>query len=255
MQLLFALTASSALLAACGGGGDDAPAPAPAPPVAAPSPAPTPAPAAATQQNATRLAQEAYDAIQAAEQRAAVPPLPGGVLVQSACPGGGSFSYDVPSTFGAGTRYTATFSNCSYGGGYVFNGSYEIVYASFTSATDFGFTVNYDLRYTGPGLNYDYQGTQTCSGSTAGISCTYSDGRRTFASGFTYNGGTVSGSYTFEDGELGTLTYSFSGFTGSGGTVNVTGSNGFTATITRTGVNTFSVVINGSTPFTVTISG
>ncbi len=271
LHLLFALTASSALLAACGGGSDASPVPAPAPPAAAPAPAPpaaapapappaaapapAPVPTAATQQNATRLAQEAYDAIDAAERRAAVPALPGGALVDSPCPGGGSFSYDIPSTVGSGTRYTAIFNNCSYGGGFVFNGSYEIVYTNFSSAQDFAFTVNYDLRYTGPGLDWDYEGTQTCSAGPAGLSCTYSDGRRTFGSGFSYSGGTVSGSYTITDTELGSLTFNFNNFNATGGTVTVTGSEGFSATITRTGTNTFSVVINGSSPFTVTITG
>lgn len=257
LQLLSALAASAALLAACGGGSDD---PAPAPPAASPTPAPPvasppPASATATQANANRLAQEAYDAIRAAEAQQALPRLPGGVLVETACTNGGSFSYDFPSTFGAGTRYTLSYNNCSYAPGYLYNGTYEIVYSNFTSPTNYSFSVNYNLRFTGPGIDYAYTGSQTCTAAGTGLSCTYSDGRRSFDGSFSYTGGTVSGSYSFSDTSLGTLTYTFSGFTATSGTVSVSGSDGFSATITRTGANTFSVVINGSSPFSVTISG
>lgn len=253
LTLLMALASTVALLPACGGGGDDA-APAPAPTTPAPPTGGTPGSTLATEANARILATEADAALTAAEQRNLLPGLPGGVETSIACPGGGSVSYDFPTTLAAGTTYAITYNNCSYASGYAFNGSYQIRYSSFGSATSFSYTATYDLRYTGPGLNYTLAGTQTCTASSGTVSCTYSDGRREWGTGFSYSGGRLTGSYSFTDTTLGTLTYSFSNFTATGGTVSVTGSGGFTATVTRTGANTYSVVINGSSPIVITIS-
>ncbi len=257
LTVLMALASTAALLAACGGGGDDAapaPVPTPAPPTGGTPVPPPPTSSAATEANARILATEADAAIAAAEQRSLLPGLPGGVATTIACPGGGNVSYDFPTTIGAGTTYAISYNNCSYGEGYVFNGSYQIRYANFGSPTSFSYTATYDLRYTGPGLNYTLAGTQTCSATNGTVSCTYSDGRREWGTGFTYTGGRLTGSYSVADTTLGTLTFNFSNFTATGGSVTVTGSNGFTATITRTGPNTYSVVINGSAPFVITIS-
>ncbi len=253
LTLLLALTCTVALLPGCGGGGDDA-APAAGPVTPAPPTSNPPTSPLATEANARILALEADAAIAAAEQRSLLPGLPGGVATNIACPGGGSVSYDFPTSVGAGTTYAISYNNCSYAGGYVFNGSYQIRYTSFVGATSFSYSATYDLRYTGPNLNYTLAGTQTCTAAGGTVSCTYSDGRREWGTGFTYTGGRLTGSYSVNDTTLGTLSFSFSNFSATGGSVTITGSNGFTATVTRTGPNTYSVVINGSAPFIITIT-
>lgn len=210
---------------------------------------------------ANTLANEAYDAIAAAERKSQLPGgvelfgLPAGVSTTVACTGGGSYTYDFPTTFTAGTRYSFTYNNCQFITGYFYNGSYTIDYSSFANATNFSWTATYDLRLTGPNnFSYGYAGSQTCSYVNSVASCTYNDGIRTFSSNFSYTGGRISGSYSSAYNSNVTLTYNFSNWTANSGSLSVTGSNGFTATVTRTAINTFSVTINGGTPYVVTIT-
>lgn len=213
------------------------------------------------QDTAQALANEAFDALQAAERRSQVPGgvlllgLPAGVATVVPCTFGGNYTYDFPTSITAGTTYSITYNSCQLAQGYVYNGSYQVTYNSFSLNGNYSWTAVYNLSMTGPNLNYTHSGTQTCT-YTAGVgSCTYSDGQRVFNSNFTYSGGVVNGTYTWNGPDsAGTVSYNFNNFNATGGTISVTASNGFTATITRTGANTFSVVINGGTARLVTIT-
>lgn len=207
------------------------------------------------QATANELAREAAEALDAAERRAQVP---GGVVVTTQCGGGGSYTSDFGGLAGTGTVYSVTYNNCQLLPGYTYDGSYQVTYSSFADISNFSWTATYNLRFTGPDLSYTYAGTQSCTSSAGNLSCTYFDGQRTFGSSFTYTAGTINGSYSWAASSGGTLSYSFSNFTASSGTITVTGSGeaaGFSAVVTRTGRNTFSVVINGGTPWIVTVGG
>lgn len=210
---------------------------------------------------ARALANEAFDALQAAERRSQVPGgvllmgLPAGVATVVPCTFGGNYTYELPTSINVGTTYGITYNNCQLAQGYTYNGSYQITYNSFNTNGNYSWTATYNLTLVGPNINYTNSGSQTCT-YTGGVgSCTYSDGTRTFNSNFTYNAGVVNGTYTWNGPSgAGTVSYNFNNFNATGGTITVTASNGFTATITRTGANTFSVVINGGTARVVTIT-
>jgi hypothetical protein len=211
---------------------------------------------------ASDLATEAKAAIAAAESKALAPggieligALPTGVTTTVNCTAGGSYTYDAPSSFVAGTTYSFTYNNCSFGGGYVFNGSYVITYSAFsTNPLSYAWTIRYNLSYTGPNnFNYSYAGTQSCNYTNNDYSCTYNDGSRTFQSNFTYSGGAINGSYVWAYGSYGNATYTFNNWTATSGSITVTGPNGFTATIVRTSATTFTVTINGGTPRNITL--
>jgi Immunoglobulin I-set domain len=212
---------------------------------------------------ATDLANEAKAAIAAAESKALAPggieligALPTGVTTTVNCGASGSYTYDAPANFAAGTTYSFTYNNCSFGGGYVFNGSYVITYTAFSvNPYAFAWTIQYNLSYTGPNnFNYSYAGTQSCTyDSNSDYSCTYNDGSRTFQSNFTYSAGTINGSYVWAYGSYGSATYTFNNWTATSGSITVTGPNGFTATIVRTSATTFVVTINGGSPRTITL--
>lgn len=204
------------------------------------------------QETAEALANEAYDALAAADRRSVVPSgvqitggLPTGVLVNNECPAGGSFSFDLPNSIIAGTSWGVEYNACAFAAGYQLNGSYVITYSAFTDLANFGWLAQYSMTYTGPNLNYSISGTQTCRFSAGLADCTFSDGTRTFGNGFSYGLGTINGSYQWRHPRGATLSFSFSNWRATSGSLGVSGSNGFTASILRTAVNTFSITING----------
>lgn len=249
-------------LVACGGGGGDSPAPSngggnngggSSTPVTLGTPS---APLTASNSTATDLTTEAKAAIEAAVGRSQLPTgvnltgVPGGAAVTINCSAGGSFTYDYPSTIASGTTYSYTYNNCSYGGGYVYNGSYVLRYDSFVSASNFAWTATYDLRLTGPNnFSYHYTSNQTCSYVNGAASCLVRDNGRTFSADFTYANGVINGTYQWTWGTRGTVTYRFINWGATSGRIEVTGSNGTSAVIVRNSANSFTVTItvNGTT--------
>ncbi len=214
-----------------------------------------------SQAAATDLATQANTAIAAAQAKALAPggvnllgALPTGVVTTTTCPDGGNYSVDLPSSLDAGTTYSFTYNNCSYLTGYVFNGSYVIAYSSFTNASNYAWTITYNLSYVGPDYNYAYHGTQSCSFNGTAYSCTYDDGVHDFNSDFTYTGGVINGSYSWTYSSYGSFTYTFDHWGDTSGRVTVTGPNGFSALIVRNSATSFTVTITNGSTYTVTIS-
>ena len=167
------------------------------------------------------------------------------------CTVGGTITYDFPDTISAGTTYSFNYNNCSYATGFVTNGTYVIKYDSFNSATNFAWTITYNLNFTG-NSTYSYSGSQSCSYVGGVASCTFSESGRTFESSFVYANGMLNGSYQWTQGTNGTVRFVFTDWGATSGTIQVTGANSTSATIVRTSASTITITINGGTPRIVT---
>ena len=244
----------AAALAACGGGGGGGGGGTLPPagggggnPVTLGTPS---APLANSAATANDLTAEAKAAIEAAANARDLPGglnligVPGGAVVTTNCPGGGSFTYDFPNTITNGTTYSFTYNNCSYGGGYVYNGSYVVRYDNFLSGTSYTWTASYDLTYTGPNnFYYRYTSNQTCTYSNNNLSCLVRDNGRTFSSDFSYSAGVLNGTYQWSYGSYGTVSYRFIDWGATSGRIEVTGANGYSAVIVRNSATSFTVTI------------
>jgi hypothetical protein len=239
----------AAVLAGCGGG-DSAPGPS--------SPVPGAAPTAVipnTQPAAAALATEAGNSFAAAQKMLAAGSLPGAVNLFTlpagvetiGCPAGGNYSFTPPTSDAPGTTFTITFTNCAVVAGEVFNGTVTNRLDGFVSDTTFSFTTTYNLTYTG--LEGAITGSMSCSVVNNVANCNFSDGTRTFETGFNYSNGTLSGDYQWEFQNLGTVKFTFNNWTSTTGSIIVTGANGTSATITHSGMD-YIVTISGE-PYTI----
>ena len=244
-----------AMLAACGGGSSD---PAPA---GGSNPTPGAAPTAAIVDSsaaATALATEANAAADAARKASLAQgignpfALPGGVISTFDCPAGGSISYDVPNAVGAGTSIVVSFTSCSFAAGSTVSGSVSIQIVSFTDQSNLSFTTTYNVSLSGT-ESLTLSGSQTCGIAADAITCSFSEGGRTFEANFTYSDGIANGSYQWTFPNAGTVKFTFVNWTDTSGTINVVGANGTSATVLRTSATTFTVTINSGTPRVVTL--
>lgn len=244
-----------AMLAACGGGSSD---PAPA---GSSGPTPGAAPTAVIVDSsaaATALAAEANAAADAARKASLAQgignpfALPGGVVTTFDCPAGGTISYDVPNAVGPSTHIVVSFNSCSFAAGSTASGSVSIQIVSFVDQSNLSFSTTYNVTVSGT-ENLTLSGSQTCSIVADAITCSFSEGGRTFEGSFTYANGVANGSYQWTFPNAGTVKFTFVNWTDTSGTINVVGANGTTATIVRTGAATFTVTINGATPRVITL--
>jgi hypothetical protein len=285
-RILIALLAGAAL-SACGGGDDGGPPgngngggnTGSAPPATG---APTTA-ITSDQGSASALANASISGANALVQASSASGLPLGVLVSpptglqstqtTACPYGGSVTttINMAGTGGitSGDTVQSTYANCAYAAGYVMNGSSQIRYDRWVSATDFAFSVTltnftytYDGRTWGP---YSYTGNYAYANGSYSYSYTVNGATivgqpvvSTSGTNITVNSGTVRTTYGG-----GWVEWTYQGFTYDSatgrpisGTVTVTGSNGTRAVITVTSTGyTVAITVNGTTTtYTVTRS-
>lgn len=212
-----------------------------------------------TNATATALATEAKNVLSVGLKAAQIPTAisllsaPTGVVTVTNCPAGGNITFDYPTAFTSGTRYTTTYNNCQYATGYAINGTITVTYSSFANAGNFSWTSTYNLNYTGYG--FTYSGSQTCNYVNNVASCYYSEGGRTLGTNFSYNVATnvANGTYSWTYEGAGTVRYTLANWGPTSGTIQVVGANNTSATILRTSANSYSVTINGGTPYTLTL--
>ncbi len=242
----------AAILAACGGGGGgSAPAAVPTGPV--PGAAPT-AVIPNSQAAANALAGEARSSFAAAAKMQAASSLPGGVNflflpagVEQACPGGGNYSFTEPTSNAPGTTFTITFNNCALVVGEFINGTVTTRLDTFVDDANFSFTSTFNITSTG--IASAITGSTICNIANNVATCYFTDGTHTFETSFSLSAGVINGAYQWVFQTLGTVLFTFSNWTTTGGTITVTGANGTSATIVHSLTNL--VVTIGTTPYTV----
>ncbi len=256
-----AVCAAAALLTACGGGSSDA--------------APNDATSQALQDNeavATALAVEAHASVRVASRvpdvmgtdqlTALVNILAGGSTsggrITAACAAGGSISADLPSTLpglAAGKTYSVSFNNCQQLPGMVTNGQISLSFSSLTNSNNFSQTASYNITVIQGGSSTTYAGNQACTVVAGVASCTFSDGPRSFGGNFSHKDGVLNGSYSWVFGSTSSVTFDFSGWSSNSGSINVSGSDRFRATVVRDGPNSYTITINGGAPRRVVVPG
>lgn len=249
-----AVVLAAAALAACGGGGDSS-----APAVAEPL-------LGDNTTTATRLATETRRALSVSQGVAGLPvPSAGAVLsavltgnTTVACPFGGSWSHNVPPLPLPGVTYQLSFAQCAFVDQQAYQGNYTVSYSNFTSLDAVRWAGNFNLAFTAPGQPLrQLVGTHECATQSNTVACTVNDGERVYSGSFSYAGDRIQGSYSwrFGTGADTELTLNYANWTAAGGTATVTGPGGFSATVVRTGANSFSVSIKGGVPYSITLTG
>ena len=194
-----ALLVTTLALAACGGGGSDDPGAQPPSPTASPTPAARDADVNNVQfaesQTAANTAVSTLNAAVADIQSVGNAPggapggaisLPVGPTASSTvnCSVSGNFTYTYEySNAGIPVSYSYTYNNCRYGTptAYLeYNGTGRLDYINYTSATDYGWTLTYNITYSYVSTGYNYNGTlnftQRCTNSGGNVSCNYQVG-------------------------------------------------------------------------------
>jgi hypothetical protein len=178
--------------------------------------------------------------------------------VTAPCAAGGSISADLPSTLlglAAGKTYSITFNNCQQIVGMVTNGQISLTFSSLTNSKNFSETATYNITVTQGGSSTTYAGNQACTVAAGVASCTFSDGPRSFGGNFSHKDGVLNGSYSWAFGNTSSVTFDFSGWSSNGGSIAVSGSDKFRATVVRDGPNSYTITINGGAPRKVTVPG
>jgi hypothetical protein len=179
------------------------------------------------------------------------------------CALGGSISADFPSNLGnivVGTPYTLNFINCVQVAGQTANGVLSLSFVSLSNTNNFSETATFNVTVTqANGSSTTYSGKQSCTVVAGVADCSYSDGARSFAGNFSQKGGTLNGSYAWayplSNGSAANVTFQFSNWTASAGSIEVDGPNKFRATVTRDGANSYTITIKGGAPRKVTVPG
>lgn len=282
-----ALVAALAALTACGGGGDDSSTDTPTDGTT------TPAPGTPTDLREITLSQSTADAavatvnegVAAVREVGAANLLPGGLVARGLPTGAtssgtiqcstlgssGSGSIDYTMTYDDSTffpsSYSYVYNNCTFsstGYSYAMSGSGSLNYSRYVSATDYVFTLVYDLTYSYTGGGYSDSGTvsstETCTASGDSVDCTYQVGDSalrdvsitTSGSVTTIDNATIDGSYV--DCVYSGWSYDASNGRATSGTVTVTDGNGNTAVITATTSGYTVVITVGGSSQTYTVS-
>lgn len=218
---------------------------------------------------ATTLATETRRAL-ALSQSVAGLPLPGARSVLSAvltstttvaCAFGGSWTHDVPPLPLPATDYHVAFQQCAFADQQPYQGTYTVRYSSFTSLDSVNWSGSFNLSLAVPGQPVQQLvGTHECTTQNSTVNCTVHDGQRSYSGSLNYGAGHLQGSYVWHLGQSTgntptDLTLNYSNWTTVGGTATVTGPAGFSATVLRTGANSFTVTIQGGQPYSITLTG
>jgi hypothetical protein len=221
---------------------------------------------------ATALAVEAHASVRAASRvpdamgsvqlAGLVNMLAGGTTVAgritAACAAGGSISADLPSTLlglVAGKTYSISFSNCQQIPGTVSNGQISLLFSSLSNSNNFSETATYNITVAQGGTTTTFAGNQACTVAAGAASCTFSDGPRSFAGNFSHSNGVLNGSYSWAFGSSSSVNFDFVNWSATGGSIDVSGTNRFRATVLRDGPNSYTITINGGVPRKVTVPG
>jgi hypothetical protein len=260
-RMTLAFGAMTVLLAACGGGSGSGSAEAPAVQGLQDSDAVATA-LAAEAHGSVRTASRVPGPMGTAEVTGLVNVLAGGTTaagrVTAACAAGGSISADLPSTLlglGAGKTYNISFANCQQMPGMVTNGQISLSFSSLTNSNNFSETATYNITVTQNGSSTAFAGNQACTVVGGVASCTFSEGPRNFGGNFSNKDGVLNGSYSWAFGTSSSVNFDFSNWSSTGGSIAVSGTDRFRATVVRDGPSSYTITINGGTPRKVTVPG
>jgi hypothetical protein len=178
--------------------------------------------------------------------------------VTAPCAAGGSISADLPTTLlglAAGKTYSITFNNCQQIVGMATNGQISLSFSSLTNSKNFNETATYNITVTQAGGSTTYAGNQACSVVAGVANCTFNEGPRSFGGNFSHKDGVLNGTYSWAFGSNSSVTFDLSNWSASGGSINVSGTDKFRATVTRDGPSSYTITINGGAPRKVTVPG
>jgi hypothetical protein len=172
------------------------------------------------------------------------------------CAVAGSISADLPNALlglSVGKTYTVAFSNCQQVAGTATDGQISLAFSNLSNSNNFSETATYNITVTQGGSSTTFAGTQACTVAAGVASCTFNDGPRSFGANFSNKDGVLNGNYSWTFSSTSSVSFDFSNWSNSGGSIAVSGPDKFRATVVRDGPNSYTITINGGAPRKVTV--